>query len=278
MATMLVHLLLCAFLNAIRSTGIMRRFRIPARSNLINVQRRAVFSKSESSEISPTQIKRAKEKEAARAHSRVYSRHDRWNRQNIKELHALFAANFKNGALILDDKIQEKLPIQFVLKEIKFWSNLNQIRIIALFLNRNRLFGVMPFDQLPPFLEMLSMDDNCLFGPIERLPPYLRYLSLMNNCFYDVFDWKQMPRDLRVLEINGNDIVQTVNLKYIPDALRHLTMDDIMFLTCTMDDTAPVMTQAWDLTDLKTSDGDIVGIERDPIAEQLHIAAFLDNK
>ena len=116
------------------------------------------------------------------------------------------------------------------IKEAAFYHEIEH-----LFLNNNQFENAFNSDnpklpELPPNLIILDLSNNHLSGskfPWNQLPPKLEDLYLQNNKLDGKFDWRishSLPKNLRLLWIQGNRFKGGLSLQSFPGSLRSLTM------------------------------------------------------
>ena len=101
------------------------------------------------------------------------------------------------------------MPIAPVLRAIhrsRYFTEIQELK-----LNRNRLFGVLQRDPLPPNLKHLDISENDLYSVgcsfLSILPKSLQEFYAQNNHFSDneLFSWNVLPPKMRILSLRQND-------------------------------------------------------------------------
>ena len=143
-------------------------------------------------------------------------------------MHHLINDHYNKETKTLDlshEKLNE-FPISPVLHSI--YRTTSGLGIETLNLSKNQLFGVIHGDHLPFSLKVVDLSNNDLFSfsvpLLGILPPGLEELHIQNNHFCDNgdFAWYLLPRNLKVLEMQGNAFMGRIGWNELPQTLHTL--------------------------------------------------------
>ena len=143
-------------------------------------------------------------------------------------MHHLINDHYNKGTKTLDlsDHKLSEFPITPVLHSIH--RTTSGLDIQTLNLSQNQLFGVIHGDHLPFSLKVVDLSNNDLFSfsvpLLSILPPGLEELHIQNNHFCDNgdFAWYLLPRNLKVLQMQGNAFMGRIVWNQLPQTLNTL--------------------------------------------------------
>ena len=109
-----------------------------------------------------------------------------------------------------------------------FWEHLPK-SVLILDLSRHELCGLVEFELFPPKLETLRLSSNKFTGSIKNLPVFMQVISVDDNCFTGELNFGLLPASLRFLDVSHNELSGTPQFGDIKSNLRRIYLRNNFF-------------------------------------------------